>query len=162
MMESLGDLRSRLSMSDVEVKVKTAVNLTPREQGEEPASVTPPAGTDPHHPQPSTASGDTTPPGGLTCSLRIIKEASMKKRYVLTLPTLHEIAISWFPSFQPQEQDSNKSFPASQFPRGQRRKWRTFPHNQPSPWFAPSSPASLKHSLSSGCWTGCQICRELA
>ena len=78
MMESLGDLRSRLSMTDVEVKVKTAVNLTPREQGEEPASITPPVGTDPHHPQP----GDSTPPGGLSCSLRIIKEASMKKRYV--------------------------------------------------------------------------------
>ena len=76
MMESLGDLRSRLSMTDVEVKVKTAVNLTPREQEEEPASITPPVGIDPHHPQPSTASG------GLTCSLRIIKEASMKKRYV--------------------------------------------------------------------------------
>ena len=85
MMESLGDLRSRLSMTDVEVKLKTAVNLTPREQEEEPASITPPVGPDPHHPQPSTASGDTAPPaaGLLTCSLRIIKEASMKKRYVL-------------------------------------------------------------------------------
>ena len=83
MMESLGDLRSRLSMTDVEVKVKTAVNLTPREREEEAASITPPVGPDPHHPQPSTPSGDSTPPGGLTCSLRIIKEASMKKRYVL-------------------------------------------------------------------------------
>ena len=84
MMESLGDLRSRLSMTDVEVKVKTAVNLTPRKQEEEqPASITPPIGIEPHHPAPSTASGDTTPPGGLTYSLRIIKEASMKKRYLL-------------------------------------------------------------------------------
>ena len=83
MMESLGDLRSRLSMTDVEVKVKTAVNLTPRDQEEEPASITPPVGTDPRHPQPSSAPGDTTPPGGLSCTLRIIKEASMKKRYVL-------------------------------------------------------------------------------